>query len=122
MVNQDVPIRICHARYGWSWLPVRRPSCSSRLASNEPQAEAVVTTVGEALTENVATKADLTEVKTDLGRLEATLRAGIAALGAEVKTDLADLATGLYRQLWVMAAGIVGLTVSLTVSLVKLLL
>ena len=89
---------------------------------DEPQAEAVVTTVGEALTENVATKADLTEVKTDLGRLEATLRAGIAALGAEVKTDLADLATGLYRQLWVMAAGIVGLTVSLTVSLVKLLL
>ncbi len=63
--------------------------------ANEPLAEAVVTTVGEAIGGNVASKADLVEVKTEL------------------KTDLAALGVRLYRQLWVMAAGLVGLTVAL---------
>ncbi len=39
---------------------------------------------------------------------------------AEVKTEIAELEAGLHRHLWVMAAGIVGLTVSLTVALVRL--
>ena len=50
----------------------------------EAQAEAVVAAVGGAMGENVATKADLTA-------LEARL----------------------YRHLWIMAAGIVGVTVTL---------
>ncbi len=50
----------------------------------EAQAEAVVAAVGGAMGENVATKADL------------------AALEAR-----------LYRHLWIMAAGIVGVTVTL---------
>ena len=58
----------------------------------EPLAEAVVETVGDAIGGNVATKAAL---KTDIGGLEARL----------------------YRQLWLMAVGIFGLTV----ALVKLL-
>lgn len=57
----------------------------------EPLAEAVVGTIGDALGENVATKA-----------------------------DLAELEARLYRHLWAMAAGIVGLTVSSTVALVRL--
>jgi hypothetical protein len=67
--------------------------------------------------------------KADLDRLEATLRAEIADLWAELKTGLAEVTAGLgnlearlYRHLWIMAAGIVSLTVSLTVTLVKLLL
>ena len=60
-------------------------------ALREAGAEAVVATVGDAIGGNVATKA-----------------------------DLAELEAGLYRHLWVVAAGIVGLTVSLTVALVKL--
>ena len=66
----------------------------------EDQAEAVVNTVGDALGGNVVTKADLTEAV-------ATLR-----------TEMAQEFQALYKHLWVMAAGIVGLTV----TLVKLLL
>lgn len=61
----------------------------------EPLAEAVVATVGEAVGENVATKADIAEVK------------------AELKTELAEMEARLHRHLWIMAAGIVGLTVAL---------
>ncbi len=77
--------------------------------ADEPLAEAVVATVGDAMGENVATKVDIATVQHD-----------IASLRAELKTDIAELETRLYRQLWLMAAGIVGLTVSLTVALVKL--
>ena len=62
---------------------------------DEAQAEAVVTTMGEALGGNVATKADLTEAT-------ATLR-----------TEIAEQFAALYKQLWLMAVGIVGLTVAL---------
>jgi len=50
----------------------------------EAQAEAVVTTIGEALGGSVATK-----------------------------TDLKELEAALYKQLWLMAVGIVGMTVTL---------
>ena len=107
---------------------------------DESQAEAVVPTVGDALPENVATKADLervettlkaemaevkAELKTEMAEVKAELKTEMAELRAEFKTDLAGVKTGLgdlearlYRQLWMMAAGIVGLTV----ALVKLLL
>ena len=65
----------------------------------EPLAEAVVETVGDAIGSNVATKADIAESK------------------AALKTDIGGLEARLYRQLWLMAVGIVGLTV----ALVKLL-
>ena len=68
----------------------------------EPQAEAVVTTMGEALGGNVATKADLAAV-------QAKLETDIAA----VRTEIAQEFKALYKQLWVMAVGIVGLTVAL---------
>lgn len=63
--------------------------------ADEALAEAVVATVGDAIDGNVATKADLAEVK------------------AELKTELAEMEARLHRHLWVMAAGIVGLTVAL---------
>ena len=64
----------------------------------EVQAEAVVATVGDAMGENVATKADIAEI-----------RAEIAGLRADVAGDFKVL----YRHLWVMAASIVGVTVAL---------
>ncbi len=54
------------------------------------------------LADRLATKEDLAEVK-------AELKADIAA----VRADMSGLEARLYRQLWVMAAGIVGLTVTL---------
>ena len=76
----------------------------------EAQAEAVVTTVGGAMTENVATKADVTELRTEM-------KHGIADLRAE----MAEQFSILYRHLWIMAIGIVGFTAGLTVALVQLL-
>ena len=97
----------------------------------EAQAEAVVNTMGEALGGNVATKADLTEVRTaleadvaavkaDLEQLRTETKADLAAVQAKleadiagVRTDMAEQFTALYKQLWIMAVGIVGLTVTL---------
>lgn len=64
----------------------------------EVQAEAVVATVGDAMAENVATKADIAEIRTE-----------IAGLRADVAIDFKVLC----RHLWVMAASIVGVTVAL---------
>ena len=79
----------------------------------EPLAEAVVATVGDAIGGNVATKADIAEVQTDI----AHVRTEIAQVRAELKADISGLEARLHRHLWMMAAGIVGLTV----TLVKLL-
>ena len=59
----------------------------------ETQAEAMVETVGNAMGENVATKADIEPLAT--------------------KADVANEFKALYRHLWIMAAGIVGVTVML---------
>ena len=104
----------------------------------EAQAEAVVNTMGEALGGNVATKADLTEVraaleadmtamkaaletdlaavKADIEQLRSETKADLATMRADMETLRADMAeqfTALYKQLWIMAVGIVGLTVTL---------
>ena len=104
----------------------------------EAQAEVVVTTMGEALGGNVATKADLTEVcaaleadmaamKVDMAAMKADLEANMAAMKADMVAMKADLEAnmaagraeiaqqfqGLYKQLWLMAVGIVGLTATL---------
>ena len=79
----------------------------------EPLAEAVVATVGDAITGDVATKADIAEVQTEI----AQVRTEIAQVRAELKADISGLEARLHRHLWIMAAGIVGLTV----TLVKLL-
>jgi len=68
----------------------------------EAQAEAVVNTMGEALGGNVATKADLAAVQ---AKLETDI--------ATVRTEMAQEFKVLYKQLWLMAVGIVGLTVTL---------
>ncbi len=68
----------------------------------EIQAEAVVATVGDALGGDVATKTDIAALKTD-----------IAEFKDEVRADTAEFRAEIYRHLWLMAAGIVGLTVTL---------
>ncbi len=66
--------------------------------ADERLAEAVVATVGDAMGENVATKSDIPFVRSDI---------------AVVRSDISALEARLYRHLWIMAAGIVGLTVAL---------
>ena len=68
----------------------------------EAQAEAVVATVGDAMGENVATKANLDTLKSNLDALEQRMTAHIAG---RFET--------LYRNLWAVAVGIVAVTVTL---------
>ncbi|MCY4133188.1 MAG: hypothetical protein OXF39_11180 [Nitrospira sp.] len=85
--------------------------------ADERLAEAVVATVGNAMGENMATKTDIASVRSDLAADIASVRSDLTAEIAAVRSDLAALEARLYRHLWIMAAGIVGLTV----TLVKLL-
>ena len=71
--------------------------------AEERLAEAVVATLAVAVGETV-TKADLEPLAT-----KAETKADIAELRAEIAGEF----KGLYRHLWVMAAGIVGVTVAL---------
>ena len=66
------------------------------------QAEAVVATVGDAISGDVATKGDIAALKTD-----------IAGFKTDIKADIAEFKAEIYRHLWLMAVGIVGLTVTL---------
>ena len=75
----------------------------------EPLVEAFVETIGG----NIATKADIAEIKIDIAESEHRVQAKIA----EVQAEIGGLEARLYRQLWIMAAGVVGLTA----ALVKLL-
>ena len=61
----------------------------------EVQAVAIVDALRRAVTEEVATKANQSELR------------------AELKADLSELRADLYRALWMQAAGIIGLTVAL---------
>ena len=56
------------------------------------QAEAITDTIREAFTESVATKADVAEVKTEI---------------AALKARMAERFEALYKQLWLVALGIV---------------
>jgi len=75
----------------------------------EAQAEAVVATVGGAMGENVATKADIQALKADL----AATKADIQALEQRMTAHIAGRFEVLYRNLWAMAVGIVAVTVAL---------
>ena len=61
----------------------------------EEVAVAVVNAIADAMTGNLATKADLVQLeaalKTDLVQLEAALKTDIAEVRAELKTDIAEV-------------------------------
>ena len=87
-------------------------------------AEAIAEGLNEADASDLATRADLAEVRTilqaDLAEVRTELKAEIAEVRTElrteiaaVRTSIADLRADLYGRLWVMGLGIVGLTVAL---------
>ena len=73
------------------------------------QAEAITDTIREAFTESVATKADIAEVRTEIAAVRTEI--------AEVRTEMAERFEALYKQLWLMALGIV----TAVAAIVKLL-
>lgn len=84
---------------------------------DEAQAEAVVATVGDAIGGSVATKADLEktagELRADMQKMEAGLRADMQKMEAGLRADVTAEFRNLYRHMWIMAAGIIGLNVTL---------
>ena len=90
-----------------------------RAGFNDQQAEAVVSAVGEAVGENVTTKADLEPVatKADLqASLEpyatkADLRATLEPYAT--KADLQETKTDLYRAIWIQTGAIIAAVAAL---------
>ena len=65
-------------------------------------------------------KADIAEFKAEIAGFKADIKtdiaefkAEIAGFKADIKTDIGDFKAEIYRHLWLMAVGIVGLTVTL---------
>ena len=92
------------------------------------QAEVIARAISEADTSELATKADVAELKAttrqDIAELKAATRQDVADLRAELKSDIArleakmdttiaELKAELFRFMYLQAAGIVGLTVAL---------
>ena len=106
---------------------------------DERQAEAAVAMVRFAVTEGVATKADLkaaavdlrTELKSDISELRTELKGDVSELRTELKADISDLRTELKADISDLKTGIAAIEkrmlfagialASVIVALVKLL-
>ena len=65
---------------------------------------------------NIATRADIAELRADIAELRTELKTDIAELRTELKGDIATLkgdVGGIYRHMWFMAAGLVAIMVTL---------
>ncbi len=80
---------------------------------SETHAVAIVSSMSEAFSDTVATRADIAEVKAEIAALEATTRADIASLEASTKADIANLKAEMFRALWIQGGSIVALIVGL---------
>ncbi len=76
----------------------------------EAQAEAHAEAVRDAITEGVATKADIARIEDDIARIEDKM-ATKADLGA-LRADLGTLRADFYRALLVLGAALVGIMVA----------
>ena len=57
----------------------------------EPQADAIVDTLGDAFSDTIATKSDIAEVQADIARLEVSTKSDIARLEVSTKSDIAEV-------------------------------
>ncbi len=76
-------------------------------------ARAIVGQVNRAVDENVATKADLKQLETTLKADVRVLGARVDALDAKIEAQVSALGKEIFKQLWIMGAGIIGVTVAL---------
>ena len=61
----------------------------------DTQAEAIVTTINNAMSQNLATKSDVVAVKADIATVRTELKADIETVKTELKADIATVKTEL---------------------------
>ncbi len=92
---------------------------------DDKQAETVVTTMNDVMSQNFATKADLLALKNDLeksiGKVKNDLEKSIEKVKNDLEQKMADKFETLYRHLWVMGIGIVVANVTLVTATMTLL-
>lgn len=88
-----------------------------RKGYTEDQAEGFVEAMKEINLTGVATKSDIDNVREDLSGKISSLRDEISNLRVEIKAEKAEL----YKFMLMQGMSVVGLTVGLTVGLIKLL-
>jgi hypothetical protein len=83
-------------------------------------AEAIAEGVNEVDVSDLATKADIATVREEMSANKTELKGDIASLRTELKGDIAgvrqavvELRAEFYRHMWLQAAAVVGLTVTL---------
>ena len=72
---------------------------------DEKQAAVLVSTFAEGVGENLATKADLAVLRSDLRDSEARLRAEIESTEARLRTEMRELEQRIYVRMYAMLAG-----------------
>ena len=92
---------------------------------DDKQADAVVTTMNDVMSQNFATKADLLTTENDLknviDKVRSDLKNEIDKLRSDRQKDTAEKFETLYRHLWVMGTGIVIANVTMVAAVVTLL-
>ncbi len=92
---------------------------------DDKQAEAVVTTMNDVMSQNFATKADFQalqgDVKVTIEKVRRDLEQSIEKVRSGLEQKMSDKFEKLYQHLWVIGTGIVLTNVSLVAAVVVLL-
>ena len=91
---------------------------------DEPQAEAVVTTVGNAFDDTVATKTDIAELRTEIQEVRAELRTEIQEVRVEIQAEIQEIRgeiRHLEQRMTIKMGGFLAATIGLITALNKLI-
>jgi predicted nucleic acid-binding Zn-ribbon protein len=103
---------------GLNEADVSQLAAKSDIAEVRAEIAGVKAEIAEVRTE---LKAEIAELRTELRTEVAGLKGEIVGVRSELKADIAALKGEMFRFLYVQAMGVIGLTVGLTVTLIKLL-
>lgn len=92
---------------------------------NDTQAEAVVTTMNDVMSQNFATKADFHSLESDMKQtieiVRSELEQSIEIVRSDLQKEIAEKFEALYKHLWAMGTGIVVANVTMVAAVVTLL-
>ena len=91
---------------------------------DEPQAEAVVTTVGNAFDDTVATKTDIAELRAEIQEVRAEIQAEIQEVRADLHAEIQEVRAEireLEQRMTIKMGGFLAATIGLITALNKLI-